>query len=260
MSDTVDIRQLLIAWPYNADDNVRLDHGKDGREIMQVRLPLGIEQYELDGRPDGLQPHGYGSTFDYQLSRQTASIGVFSIPSEECSELFSESMLYYYRYINLFKLKDWARTIRDTQRNLQLFDFVHRHAQNVDDQNYLEQWRPYVMRMCACARAMGALESGQFDTALKIIGEASIEIQTLPENEEVTYAFERERSLNALKTFARQIERSKPISKLDQLEKRLLRAIAAQEFEKAAVLRDQIRALGKVTSPNPSDNKPSAQS
>jgi hypothetical protein len=259
MSDTVDLRELLSAWPYDADENVRLDHGSDGREIMQVRLPLGIEQFEIDGRPDGLRSHGYESAFDYQLSRQSASNEVFFMSSGDCSEVFAESMLYYYRYVNLFKLKDWARTIRDTERNLKLFDFVHRHAQNVEDQVYLEQWRPYVMRMCACARAMGELESGQFDAALKIIGEASIEIQTLPENEETVYAFERERSLTALKTLARQIEKSKPVSKLDQLEKQLRKAIAIQEFEKAAVLRDQIRALRRVASPNPADNEPSAQ-
>jgi len=259
MSDTVDLRQVLGAWPYDAENNVRLCHGRDGREIMQVRLPLGIEQFELDGRPDGLRPHGYDSAFDYQLSRQTAGNEVFSMFSDDCSELFSESMLYYYRYINLFKLKDWVRTIRDTERNLKLFDFVHRHARSEEDRNYLEQWRPYVMRMSACARAMNELESGQFDTALKIVSDASFEIQTLPENEETIHAFERERSLTALKTLAREIEKSKPISRLDQLDKKLRKAIDAQEFEKAAVLRDQMRALRKVASPGPADNTPSAR-
>ena len=41
----------------------------DGREVMQVRLPLGIEQYELSGRPDGHRPHDAESAFDYHLER-----------------------------------------------------------------------------------------------------------------------------------------------------------------------------------------------
>ena len=254
MSDSVDLRWLLDAWAYDADDNVRVAHGSDGREIMQVRLPLGIEQFEMDGRPDGLRPHGHDSAFDCHLSRQSVSSQAITLSSEDCSELFAEGMLYYYRYVNLFKLKDWVRTIRDTERNLKLFDFVNHHAENQEDQHYLEQWRPYVMRMCACARAMSELESGQFDTALKIIGAASLEIQTLPENEETIYAFERERSLTALKTLARQIEKSKPVSKLEQLEKKLRKAIATQEFEKAAILRDQIRASRQTASPDPADN------
>lgn len=253
MSDSVDLRWLLAEWPYDADENVRMAHGGDGREIMQVRLPLGIEQFELDGRPDGLHPHSCDSSLDYQLSRQAAGSQPFILTCKDCSELFAEGMLYYYRYVNLFKLRDWARTVRDTERNLKLFDFVNHYAERHEDQHYLEQWRPYVMRMCACARAMNELESGQFDRALNIIGAASLEIQTLPENAEMLYAFERERSLTALKTLARQIEKSKPVSKLEQLEKKLRKAIFTQEFEKAAVLRDQIKALRKTTHPSPTD-------
>lgn len=256
----VDLRWLLAEWPYDADENVRMAHGSDGREIMQVRLPLGMEQFELDGRPDGLHPHSCESSFDYQLSRHGANEQEFTLSSEECSELFAEGMLYYYRYVNLFKMRDWARTIRDTERNLKLFDFVNQYAVRQEDQHYLEQWRPYVMRMCACAHAMSAMESGHFDKALAIIGEASLEIQTLPVNKEAIYAFERERSLTALKTLARQIEKSKPISKLEQLEKKMRKAIDTQEFEKAAVLRDQIRALRNVTSSDQVDNATSSPS
>ena len=69
MNGSVDLRSLLDAWPHDPDENVRIIRGHDGREIMQVRLPLGMEQYELDGRPDGRRPHGMVSALDYQLRR-----------------------------------------------------------------------------------------------------------------------------------------------------------------------------------------------
>ena len=51
----------------------------------------------------------------------------------------------------------WLRltiTQRDTAtRNLRLFDFVHQHAHRKEDRHHLEQWRPYILRINAVARA-----------------------------------------------------------------------------------------------------------
>ena len=55
---------MLRGWKYDEENNVRRFRTKAGREILQVRLPLGIEQYELNGRPDGLKPEGHESWLD----------------------------------------------------------------------------------------------------------------------------------------------------------------------------------------------------
>ena len=57
----------------------------------------------------------------------------FDLGPAECNELFTEGTLYYFRYVRLFQLKDWARTIRDTDRNARVFDFIHRHARREED-------------------------------------------------------------------------------------------------------------------------------
>lgn len=57
-----DLSEFLKHWEYDDQNYVRFFTGADGREIMQVRQPLGIEQYELDGRPDGLHPEGEKSS------------------------------------------------------------------------------------------------------------------------------------------------------------------------------------------------------
>lgn len=248
MDNKVDLRELLKDWPYDPENDVRLVTLPGGRKVLQVRLPLGIEQYELDGRPDGERPYGKGSVFEHHLDRlaqaeRTGEGSGFALGEDECAELFTEGTLYYYRYLHLFQAKDWEGTMRDTARNLQLFDFVHRYAEDEDDQFYLEQWRPYLLRMHAAAAAMMKLDQGQYGEALEIVNSAAAKIEALEDLDDETFQFERERSLLALKDMASQIEEAKPVSELELLERELRQAIETQHFERAAALRDRIRAL-----------------
>src|SRR5690242_1657239 len=109
MDDNVDLRAFLQSWPYDPDDDVRIIKAADGRELLQVRLPLGIEQYEINGRPDGARPYGKESVLQYHLERLAQTEREkkpFSLSSEQCAELFSEGTLYYYRYLHLFQAKE----------------------------------------------------------------------------------------------------------------------------------------------------------
>ena len=131
---------------------------------------MGIEQLEMQGRPDGARPHGRESALEFQLQRLAESKeggAGFHLSAEECAELFEEGTLYYFRYVRLFQLKRWAETVRDTQRNLRLFDFVREHAEREEDQINLEKWRPYVLRMNGVASALMILETGAHEKALE---------------------------------------------------------------------------------------------
>ncbi len=250
MNNSPDLSRMLKSWPYDPEHDARIVHGDDGRELLQVRTPLGIEQYEMDGRPDGLRPHGMESALDHHLHRlnQAKFSGCeadFELSPQECSELFHEGTLYYFRYVRLFQLKDWARTIRDTARNLRAFDFLHRYAQRKEDQQFLEKWRPYILRVNASAAVMQEMEKGAYDQALKVAREAIGRVESLEELEDDTFELERERSVMALRELESQIQKNRPLSELEQLEHQLRRAIDKQEFERAARLRDRIRELRK---------------
>lgn len=253
MNDQFDLREALAAWPYSSENNARIIQGDDGRAILQVRQPVGIEQYELEGRPDGRRPHDTESALAHHESRLAAAREAgkgesFKLSARDCAELFEEGVLYYYRYLNLFQLKQWARVLRDTQRNLQLFNFVRDYARREEDRQHLEQWRPYLLRMHAVAQAMNLVDADRYEDALKVIHEAIATIEALEEMENPTFAFERDRSLGALRELAEHIEQTRPISPLERLERELEQAITAQEFERAAQLRDRIRALRSPTS------------
>jgi hypothetical protein len=247
MDEKFDLRDLLKHWPYDPDNDVRR-FAVGGREVLQVRLPMGIEQYELQGRPDGEHPYGKESVLDHHLERlaeaeRAGKASEFALSAEDCAELFSEGTLYYYRYLHLFQANDWELTLRDTTRNLLLFDFVQRYAQEQDDEAYLEQWRPYLLRMNATAAAMIELDQNRFEPAQAIVNAAIAKIEALDDLDDETFQFERERSLLALKDMARQIDESRPVPELEQLERELRQAIETQQFEHAADLRDRIRAL-----------------
>lgn len=243
-----DLKALLESWPYDPDDCVRVVTLANGRDVMQVRLPLGIEQYELDGRPDGERPHGAESVLDHlqaRLDKAKAAGGesAFRLNPDECVELFNEGVLYYYRYVHLFQLKDWPRTVRDTARNLRVFDFVHRYAARSEDKEYLEQWRPYVLRISAIAAAMIQLSENNHPRALAIIKSATQSIESLPDIDEETFKYERQRSLEALQDLANEVEKSKPLTELQELERQLDKAVNNEQYERAAKLRDRIRIM-----------------
>jgi len=250
MSDSVDLRRILQSWGYDPENDARLARGDDGRELLQVRTPVGIEQYEVEGRPDGLRPHGLESALDFYLERLAAAKNAgresaFELNPQECGELFTEGTLYYFRYVRLFQLKDWARTLRDTARNMRVFDLVRRYARREEDQQFLEKWRPYIIRVNATAAVMLELEKKGYEEGLKIADNALEQIEALAEMEDETFKFEKERSLGALRELADQIRKNRPLSELERLEHQLRCAVERQEFERAAQLRDRIRALRK---------------
>jgi hypothetical protein len=134
-------------------------------------------------------------------------------------------------------------TVRDTSRNLQLFDFVRRYAAREEDRQYLEKWRPYLLRMNSAASGLHWLEQGDAPKALKIVQSGREQIAALEEMDDDTFRFERKRSLAALRELEKQVQQKQPISAVELLQRQLRRAIERQEFERAAELRDRIREL-----------------
>jgi hypothetical protein len=243
-----DIRSVLDNWPFDPADNVRVFTAKDGRPVMQVRTPLGVEQYELDGRPDGHRPHGAESLLEFHVARlaRASSEGTadsFHLSQEECLDLFEEGVLYYCRYVHLLQVEEWERMVRDTARNLRLSQFVSRHAGRLEDRQHMEPWRPYLIRMNAVARAMVHLQRARHIQALAVVRAALADIAALPEVDVETFRIERERALDALRDMAEGIEHNRPLSEEERLENELRAAVSREEFERAAVLRDRIGAL-----------------
>ncbi len=56
MKRQMHLDDLLAKWSFDPSTlNVRLVKGKDGRDVIQMRVDMGILQLETTGRPDGEQ-------------------------------------------------------------------------------------------------------------------------------------------------------------------------------------------------------------
>jgi hypothetical protein len=170
-----DLTAIFHDWPYDSDDNMRIVEADDGRNVLQVRQPLGIEQYELDGRPDGARPFGNISVVAEMIERREkhrsapGDDGGFELTHEDCVLMQSEGILYYYRYLLLFQLNDFERVIRDTDHNLQICELLENYCADEDDRNAVLQFKPYILRMNSMARAMLLARNDETDEAREVI-------------------------------------------------------------------------------------------
>jgi len=243
-----DISGILTNWEYDPEDSIRIIKASDGRDILQVRQPLGIEQYELDGRPDGEMPYGKETYLDVYLERikqfkeDSESDEGFFIQYEDFLKLQNEGILFYYRYLILFQIGDFKRTVRDTDHNLKLCEIIEKYVEDDNVKKEILQYKPYILRINAIARAMLSLKKELITVAVKIIESAIEVIQKMPDVDTTSYQFEKIRSIHSLKATLKQIKKQKP-SPVDRLELELERAIDAEEYEKAAELRDKIEEL-----------------
>jgi hypothetical protein len=239
-----DLTDLLRKWEYDPYDTVRFLTADDGREIMQVRLPLGVEQYELDGRPDGKRPYGKESALrEYQdkLEQALNEEGSYTLSEDDFAELQNEGILFYYRYLVLFQKGDYRRTARDTDHNLAITTLVETYFED-DEKKQLLQYKPYILRVNTIAKAMIALETGKADLAKEYIHSAMSAILEMPKVDTPVFEFEKIRSVQQLQEILKQLQEHHPDPK-EELEAQLRQAVEEENYEQAAHLRDQIREI-----------------
>lgn len=245
MIQSNDISHILDNWKFNEHDiNVRLIKGLDGGQKIQMRIDLGILQMELDGRPDGRRPRNFESFFHYfeNKAAQRADTSTFTLSPMDCFKLQQEAIQYYHRYLALMKLKDYARVSRDTSRNLRVFDFVEKYADNDDIIWQFQQHRPYVIMMNTRAKASIQLDRSRFDDAIRLINLAITKIESYNEKWHERLGNDSP-ELEFLNYWLDEITEQKPLSEEEQLNKELDKAILEENYERAAELRDRLADL-----------------
>lgn len=244
-----DLTPMLKKWKYRANDlNVRLIKGLDGKPKIQMRLDLGLLQMELDGRPDGRRPHRYESYLNYfiQKARNHKKINVlepFRLTPMDCWLLQQEAIQFYHRYLALMRLNDFNRVIRDTLRNLHAFDFVTKYTDDEEIIWSFEQYRPYVLMMNTRANASLSLELDDYNQALKQIQHGIANLNRFYEKYAEQVGDEKV-ELEILEDWAQELEKQRPVTEREKINKELQRAIKMEEYERAAILRDRLQNLG----------------
>ena len=158
----MDLARLLADWPYEPGRiNARIVQDVDGVRRIQVRIELGVLQMEIEGRPDGRRPDGFESVLHRvhadmdRYENLNGTRGGFLLGEPACAALREEAVQYYHRYVALFALEEFEGVVRDTSRNLAVFDLCRDFAATAHDREILEQFRPHVILMRV--RALAAL-------------------------------------------------------------------------------------------------------
>ena len=243
---SLDLNDLLRDWPHEPGQiKVRRILGTDGKEKIQLRIDLGLIEMETTGRPDGERPHGAESLLAHHLAlanEKEAAHEPYVLSPDDVSELQQEGIQYYHRYISLFQLNDFPGVIRDTQRNIDLFNFVSKYGGAEEFSHSLEQFRPYVLMMNTRARASIELERGDFAAALRQIERGREKIVELFQGAESPEMVERSPEIAFLDEWMEEIREKQPMTKLEKMQREMETAIANEAYERAAELRDVIRS------------------
>jgi hypothetical protein len=245
-----DISHLLEHWDYQPGQIVvRRFKGRDGSEKIQLRVDLGLLQMNVLGRPDGKRPLGHESLFEYQQARlrkhveATGAEEGFVLKGEDCAKLQLEALQYHHRYICMLELDDYAAVIRDTERNLALFDFVVRFAESEELAWALQQFRPQLLLIQTRAQSNERLAARRYAEALRHVDGGLAAIRQFYTDLGRSDAAEQSAEIMYLETWRVEINDKRPLSRREKLEMALHEAVRQEDYEKAAEVRDALRKL-----------------
>lgn len=234
-----DLSQTLQDWPWRPGRlDVRRFQAADGRFLLQVRVELGVLQMEADGRPDGLAFRGAAGALEHFRGRDGR------LEPDDVAALATEIGHRRQRALACATLEDWVRVRRDALDNLESLDLIAARATQPADRVRFESWRPHETSMRARAEAAIALSAGRRDLAhaalesgLRAVREACRQLG-MPERAESGP------EVALLRMLLDALTLKLPGSQRVELEARLQQAVLAENYELAAILRDELRQMG----------------
>lgn len=238
-----DIDIALQGWEYKPGMvQARLVQARDGRQVLQLRVDLGVLQIEVNGRPDGQRPHGCETYFEYlrrqaQVARRAGE--AFVLTEEQCLETDREFIQYYHRRICWLALRNFARALADADHTLALMDFVRDHSPGDDYLRAHEQYRGFVIFHRSQAAAALALEKENPELAIDSILDGLRKIREFY----VSFDAEERMTEDPMVQQLREMEQSLRDNHGIQatLREKLEQAVANEEYEAAARLRDELK-------------------
>jgi hypothetical protein len=237
-----DIDQALKSWEYKPGVvQARLIQTQDGRQVIQMRVDLGILQIETKDRPDGTLPHGFPTYFAYLRHEADAAARAekpFVLDEKQCEEADREFVQYYHRRLCWLALHNFARAADDADHTLEFMDFVKEHSPGDEFTQAHEQYRGFVLFQRTQAKAM-ALEKHDPEAA---VNEARAGLDRLRDFF-TAYGLEDQFETNGMVQQLRKMERTlRQVHHIEAtLQEQLERAVANEEYETAARIRDALK-------------------
>ncbi len=245
----LDMKELMDGWDCpDGEVGARLIVGRDGPEVVQLRIELGVLQMSLEGRPDGLRYHGMTNALEF-IEHELKN-GTSQISADGWAELEREFSQYNYRRVALSNLVDTAvanangagvrpyliRALSDVEICCRNLDLLDQHCGGAGEH---EQHRPTLAFNKARLTAQLRIVDEQFDEAVEevsrgrqcldtLLTELGLELEDREQDPGLAYLRELEQQI-----------RDQYDVKLT-LREQLEAAIDSENFEVAARLRDEL--------------------
>jgi hypothetical protein len=252
-----DLDDVIRGWPYDPEPGEVLAReipARDGRTVLQVRVELGVLQLEVGARPDGLRPHGFATYLDYlrhcAASRGQAPSGKsppWVMTASQCGEADREFVQFNHRRVAWLALRRYDKAIQDADHTLALMDFIQRHGNQEEFIASHEQLRGPVLFHRTQAATILALERRRYEDAIDALREG---IDRLTAHQS-SWWDERDADespnpalIDHLRNFEQEIRSNYRVEKT--LREQLDEAVAREDYEQAARLRDKIKAQARA--------------
>ncbi|MEZ6101964.1 MAG: UvrB/UvrC motif-containing protein [Pirellulaceae bacterium] len=231
---------LLRDWPYEPDTvSVRLVECADGRDVIQMRIEMGILQLEATGRPDGIRPQGRATYLEYLHDLEADEGDAFPLDDEQCQECDREFVQFYHRRVCWLALQEYERAIKDADHTLALMDMCSRHSPSEEWTLSHEQYRPFVLYHRIQADAMANLLNEDAEAAIQAINRGLDDIRRFFTTHEIEDRFDDDDLVRRLIELRESLREQFDVGKT--LQEQLAEAIADEQYELAARLRDELR-------------------
>ncbi|HEV3263567.1 MAG TPA: UvrB/UvrC motif-containing protein [Gemmataceae bacterium] len=238
-----DIDAILRGWEYKPGVvQARLVQARDGRQVIQMRIDLGVLQLEAAGRPDGAKPHGCETYHEYlrEQARVADAAGqAFVLSEEQCQEADREFVQFYHRRIGWLALRNYARAVADADHSLAFMDFVRDHSPDDEYTQAHEQYRGFVMFQRTQAAAALAVEKDDPEQAIDEIGAGLQSLRAFFTAYDLGEQMEENGMVQQLRKMERSLRQLHGIEAT--LREQLDQAVANEQYETAARLRDALR-------------------
>lgn len=240
MAAARDIDTLLKNWDFRPGEvTARLLKARNGREVLQMRVDMGVLQMETEFRPDGQRPHGAETYYDYLVGEVIREGGSFRLSKAQCAEADREFVQYYHRRLCWLSLREYRRAARDADHSLAFMDFVREHSSDEEWTLSHEQYRPFVLFHRVQAAALATLQESGPEEAISEINRGLGQFRDLFARYDAAEQFDEDELVRRLLEMRESLRQRYDVGRT--LDEQLAEAIRAENYELAATIRDKIR-------------------
>lgn len=251
---TLDLDELTQGWDCPPGElRARLVVGRDGNEVLQLRVDLGVMQMLLSGRPDGARYRGFPSAREYIEHEQRVDSP--DVAAGDWQELQRELQQTNYRRLAFVTLaeealqaNDTAGTCRHLQGALDDVEVCLRQLWLLSEHGVrdagLISLRPMLLFDRARLWAQLHVVQGQIEEAIEQAEEGAATLETILT--ELGYDDEQrdeDSGVRYLRDLSHQLRREYGVTQT--LRERLEEALENEDFEIAAEIRDELRRRGE---------------